>query len=128
MRWFKLSNDLCNDFKVSRLPDKLFRTWIFLLCLASKNEGILPSMADICFYLRLSTKEAQARLNDLTYRGLLDHDAIRRTYTPHNWEKWQYHTDTKDPTSAERQRRYRDKERDRKRNAYRNGQDDVTGP
>jgi hypothetical protein len=118
MKWFKLSNELPNDSKISRLPDKLFRTWVFLLCLASKNEGILPPIADICFYLRLSPKEAQSRIDDLTFRGLFDHDIMARTYRPHNWDKWQY-SGRIDPTGAERQRRYRNSQRD----VTSNGQD-----
>jgi hypothetical protein len=108
--WFKLSNSLTSDPKISRLSDKLFRTWICLLCLASQNDGILPSLSDICFHLRLSAKEADMRLKDLTYRGLFDYDTASRTYHPHNWEKWQYlNQDAKDPTGALRQRRFREK-------------------
>ncbi len=91
-RWFRIYDDAMHDPKVQRLPAKLFKLWFNLLCLASKNGGVLPCTEDTSYALRISRAEVEANLADLARRGLLD-PAIDGRFAPHNWEKRQYKSD-----------------------------------
>lgn len=109
-RWFRFYDDALDDEKVQLLPDSHFRAWVNLLCLASKNEGVLPPLEAIAFRLRKPVEEVSAILNEFYRRQLLDHVELPDapiSYSPHNWKKRQYKTDVTDPTAAERARRYR---------------------
>jgi hypothetical protein len=112
-RWFRFYDDAINDPKVQRLSAEMFRAWVNMLCLASKYGGAIPK-ADIAFALRASDKGAQAIVDCLIERNLLDDrgDIV----TPHNWDGRQYKSDVTDPTAADRQKRYR-KSRNADRNA-----------
>ena len=48
-RWFRFYDEALDDPKVQRLAPHLFKTWINLLCLASKEDGTMPSNDDIAF-------------------------------------------------------------------------------
>lgn len=120
-RWFRLDDDVVNDPKVQNLPDALFRAWINVLCIASKNEGVLPPLRDIAFTLRVKEAAAAGILSKLHMAGLLD--KTETSFKPHNWEGRQFKSDTRDETAAERMQRYRL----RKRNS-RNGDVTVTVP
>lgn len=101
-RWFRFYDEALDDPKVQRLAPHLFKTWINLLCLASKDGGALPSNDDIAFRLRISVQDAAQQVDDLTLAGLIDirPDGKRE---PHGWSERQYASDT----SAERTRKYR---------------------
>ena len=109
-RWFRMYECLLDDPKVQKLDPVLFKTWVNLLCLASRNDGVIPSIEDVAFSLRVEDDVARVRLNDLFDKGLLDTDDADN-YTPHNWNARQYKSD-KDVTAAERQRRKRDRDKD----------------
>jgi hypothetical protein len=104
-RWFRFYDDAVNDPKVQRLPGEKFKTWVNLLCLASKNDGVLPSLADIAFSLRLSDEKVSAMLKDFCLQGLLDPDA--GGYAPHNWGGRQFKSDV----SNERVKQHRQRKR-----------------
>ena len=57
MKWFRFYADALDDPKVQRLPPPIFKTWVNLLCLASKNEGNLPSAEECAFALRMSDED-----------------------------------------------------------------------
>ena len=101
-------DDLLDDPKVQRLPPLLFKAWVNLLCLASKNGGTLPSMDHAAFAMRMDEDALIGVLNDLVARGLID--ATDDAMTPHNWEKRQFKSD-KDDTAADRQKAKRDRDR-----------------
>lgn len=105
-RWFRFYDRALDDPKVQRLAPDVFKGWVNLLCLASRNNGILPSLGDIAFALRISDREADSLVSTLLSAGLLD-DAGEGT-KPHNWNDLQY-VERFDPTNAERQRRHREK-------------------
>jgi hypothetical protein len=105
-RWFRFYDDAVNDPKVQRLEPKLFKAWVNLLCLASKNEGWFPSIDDVAFSLRVSEEEAGQMVDGLISSGLVDE--IDGRCCPHNWHERQYKSDS----SAERMKRHRDKKRD----------------
>lgn len=102
--WLRLYTELLNDPKAQRLPGEQFKGWINLLCLAKENDGLIPSIEDIAFQLRITEAEAQSLVEVLARRGLLDQ--AEDGLTPHNWDTRQFISD-EDPTAAIRARRYR---------------------
>lgn len=89
--WFRLYEEVISDPKVQQLSDKLFKTWVNLLCLASKHKGILPSMEDMAFALRLSITRMQERIQALVSAELLE--PLGDSWRPHNWDGRQYKSD-----------------------------------
>ncbi len=124
-RWFRFYDDAMNDPKVQRLPGEKFKAWVNMLCLASKNNGSLPTLADIAFSLRMSEEKVSSLLDEFCASLLLDPIELvdaPMSYEPHNWNARQYKSDVTDPTAAKRQKAYRD------RNADRNATVTVTAP
>src|SRR5262245_7226587 len=99
--WLRLYTSILDDPKVQRLQPEYFRGWVNLLCLAKEGDGLLPSIEDIAFRLRIPTEEAQSLTEELVKRGLLDSDG--ENITPHNWHGRQFSSDV----STERVQRYR---------------------
>lgn len=106
-RWFRLYADVLDDPKVQKLPPELFKAWINLLCLASRNEGMLPPIDDIAFALRMSQDVTVTVTADLVKIGLLDD---RDGLSPHNWAERQFKSDTPEG-AAERKRKQRAREK-----------------
>lgn len=106
MKWFRFYTEVLHDPKVQRLPAALFKSWVNLLCIANKDRdrGMLPSVEDIAFALRVKPCEAEKILYQLKERGLLDR-AQDGTLSPHNWTERQRNSDD----GATRQQRYREK-------------------
>src|SRR5215468_7699189 len=90
--WLRLYTDLLNDPKVQRLAPEHFKGWVNLLCLAKENDGLLPSIEDIAFRLRIEDAQAGELIEALKARGLLD-DHGGGQMAPHNWAGRQYETD-----------------------------------
>jgi len=108
-RWFRMYDDVLDDPKVQRLPADLFKAWVNLLCLASRNDGTLPPIDDIAFALRMSQDVTRDIVRDLSQRGLIDDcDGL----SPHNWSARQFKSD-KDESAAERKRAQRKREKER---------------
>ena len=103
-RWFRVYDDLVHDRKVQDLPSPTFKAWINLLCLASKNDGILPQIADIAFALRLQPPKATHLMQTLTAAGLID-QMPNGDMKPHNWDGRQFKNDN----STDRVQKYREK-------------------
>src|ERR1035438_3653428 len=106
-RWFRFYDDTINHPKALKLSDRLYRVWVGLLCVASKNDGQLPSMEDCALLLRLQPERMAEALVCLVGAGLLDRDETG-SLAPHNWDKRQFKSDV----SAERTKRYRQRHRD----------------
>lgn len=102
-RWFRMYDELLDDPKVQRLSGDEFKAWVNLLCLASRNEGVLPSMDDIAFALRLDAKKARALIDRLVSATLLDVDGDH--FAPHGWNARQYKSDV----STDRVKRFRER-------------------
>ena len=107
MKWFRLYDDVLDDAKVQQLDPKLFKNWINILCIASKNEprGMLPSLEDLSFRLRLSMKNLTAVIAELEQTGLLD-SIGESGLSPHNWTERQRSSDN----VANRVRKHREKQ------------------
>ncbi len=105
-RWFRAYDDALDDEKLNFLSDKSFRGWFKILCVASKNDGILPPIDRLAFRLRLSVEKTSELLNELYAAQLIDEVELSdapMTYTPRNWKKRQYKSDV----STERVKRFR---------------------
>lgn len=100
-RWFRFYDAALDDPKVQRLPGDLFKTWVNLLCAASRNDGRLPELADLAFMLRLPEDVAAAHLESLMDAGLLDD--LDGEKSPHNWDARQFKSDV----STDRVKRFR---------------------
>jgi hypothetical protein len=100
-RWFRLYDDAINDPKILRLPEASRWQWVAMLCIASKNDGVLPQLSDVALQLRMPLKRAAAVLSRLRAAELLDE--TDGGLVPHNWDGRQYKSDT----STERVRKHR---------------------
>ena len=74
-----------------KLSDANFRAWVIILCLASKDGGVIPPIDDIALMLRLTEKEAAKRVEALIAAGLIDKEDDR--LVPHNWSTRQFQSD-----------------------------------
>lgn len=99
--------DVLDDPKVQRLPPDLFKAWVNLLCLASRNDGVLPSIEDISFALRMSQDVTRDMVVTLSRHGLLDGDD---ELSPHNWAERQFKSDSAEDAKI-RKRRQREREK-----------------
>ena len=120
MPWFRMWTSVLHDRKVQQLPDmvdgvNIIKGWINLLCLTREHNGILPCNEDIAYALRLSDDQVTVLLQVLTDRGLLEEDDGK--IAPHNWSGRQPVSDT-DPTTVERSRRYRERQKANKNNSH----------
>jgi hypothetical protein len=106
MRWFRFYNEALEDPKVQKLSGDQFKAWVNLLCLASKNDGLIRSASDAAFGLRITDSKAMEIISILAARGLLDR-VEGGSFTPHNWSERQYKSDT----SNERMKRLRERRR-----------------
>ena len=90
-RWFRLYDDVLDDPKVQRLPERLFKSWVNTLCLASRHDGVLPPVADIAFAFRVSAARAADDIRQLTDAGLIDE--VDGQLVPHAWSERQFKSD-----------------------------------
>src|SRR5579872_3860640 len=104
-RWFRLVDDIINDPKILLLPEALRWIWIAFLCIASKNNGRLPTLEIIALHLRVTPAKASEYLTRLVAAGLID--KIEGGFEPHNWRGRQFQSDV----SSERVKRYRERKR-----------------
>ena len=102
-RWFRFYDDALNDPKILKLSDNLYRIWVGLLCVASKNDGFLPSIEDLGLLLRIKPAKMREAMQSLTKSGLIDDDGV--VAQPHNWDGRQFKSDT----SNERVKRHRER-------------------
>lgn len=119
--WFRFYDDAVNDPKIIELPDDLHRAWINVLCVAAKNDGVLPEMKHVAVVLRVKPQKAAALVTRLVAAGLVDnHNGI---FAPHNWQGRQFKSDDSGP----RVRKHREKLRNAARNDGCNVTSSVTG-
>jgi hypothetical protein len=109
--WFRFYHAVLDDPKVQRLPDRLFKAWVNLLCLASRHGGRLPPIGDVAFALRVAEGEAAEIVTALAGAALIDREG--ETFRIHNWDGRQFQSDG---GGAERSRRFRARRRDVSRN------------
>lgn len=114
-RWFRVYTEIIDDPKTAQLSDRHGWGWVRVLSIAKRSDdGVLPAIADIAFYLRCSRTDAENLISDLIELGLLDvisSGPSGSIIKPHNWDKRQFRWDGKDVTQADRKRRSRLKKR-----------------
>jgi len=89
--WFRFYDDVVNDPKLIKLPDDLYRAWVNLLCIAAKNDGVLPDIEDVAVVLRVKTPRAAELITKLVKAKLLDDNG--GVFSPHNWQGRQFKSD-----------------------------------
>jgi hypothetical protein len=102
-RWFRFYDDAINDPKILKLPEAMRWQWAAVLCVASKNDGALPPIADLALMLRMTKQKAAVVITTLVSAGLLDKNETG--FAPHNWSGRQYKSDV----SNERVKRFRER-------------------
>lgn len=114
-RWWRAYDEAVDDPKLQQLPAELFRAWFNICCITSQNGGTLPDISAIAFKLRCKPAKAEQIINSLIAARLIDVTADGNA--PHNWKARQFKSDNADSTNAERQARYREKQRNDRSNA-----------
>lgn len=99
--WFRFYHEVLDDPKVQTLTLYQFKFWVNCLCLASRNNGFLPSLVDVSFAFRETFEGVSQTSTELVKLGLLDE--TKRGLTPHGWRKRQFKSDG----STERVKRFR---------------------
>jgi DNA-binding transcriptional ArsR family regulator len=118
--WFRLYHDLIDSAKIQTLPDRTFKFWINVLAATDrKRAGVIPSVSELDYRLRLPQGTAEALLIELIDAKLVD-QAVEdgtRVLRPHDWDEWQPNSGL----STQRVRKFRAKETDETaRNGFRN--------
>lgn len=102
--WFRFYSEAADSIKIHELPDRLVKPWLIMLCVANVNtpRGSLPSIDRIAFKLRVKEDKAQALLDELVKRRLIDFDG--GAYVMHEWEDWQKDRDVSPSKRADKSR------------------------
>ena len=91
-RWFRFYAEAMRNPKVARLSDKQFRLWVQLLSVASEHDGQIPPIDDLKHILNRRLDHLLTGVKELLKAGLIDQ--LGDGYEPHNWNKFQYKSDT----------------------------------
>jgi DnaD/phage-associated family protein len=105
--WIKLYHEILDDGKMGRLPDRLWRRAIELFLIAGEEHegGRLPSLEDMTWRLRLSEDELLEDLQALAKVKIVT-QLENGTWLVTNFAERQ-----RARTNAERQKRYRERQR-----------------
>jgi hypothetical protein len=113
LHWFKLFSEFAADPKVQSMPEVMQRRLVMLWCLCCQEDPARLSEDEIALWMRIKRQELDATKVYFVTKGFIEsnwsvpHFATRQAPT--------------DPTAAERQRRYRDRNALRERDLTRNG-------
>lgn len=91
-RWFRFYADAIRNPKVAKLSDSDYRLWTELLAVAAENDGAIPNLEDLKGVLKRRLDHLSRGLDRLIRAGLID--PLAGCYEPHNWNKFQYKSDT----------------------------------
>lgn len=94
-RWFRFYADAIRNPKVAKLSDGDYRLWTELLAVAAENDGAIPCLNDLKSVLKRRLDHLSRGLDRLIRAGLID--PLVGSYEPHNWNKFQYKSDTSTP-------------------------------
>lgn len=93
--WFRFYDEVVDDPKVQKLPDRLFKSWVNFMCIANKNtsnRGALPPIDDVAYRLHCTTSKAESVLAELVKAGLFEwRDGVAYC---HNWNNRQFQSDS----------------------------------
>lgn len=101
--WIKLYIEILNDPKMARLSDRLFRRTIelFLLAGAQGLDGLLPSLEDMAWQLRIFPQKLTAEMQALKEVDILD-------YSDGSWNVVNFKSRQSPVDTNERVKRHRD--------------------
>lgn len=109
MQFVPLWTSILRSRKVAGLSGDDYKFWTMCMLLAQEHDyrtGSLPSVADISYALHMSQKDCLSTLSTLVRGHFLD--VQNGIYFVHDWDEWKL---GKDPTGAEKKRRYREKKK-----------------
>jgi len=108
--WLKLWIDLLDDAKTARMPDWLFRRWIYLLLAAKEydQDGLLPPVQDLAWRLRLSEEQVDQALRALATIGVVCE------VSPGSWMIVNFKKRQAPSESIDRMRAYRERKKQKK--------------
>ena len=70
-RWLRINEDCIDNPKILKLPEALRWQWVALLCVASKNDGVLPPLDDVALCLRVPEAKAAEFITKLVKAKLI---------------------------------------------------------
>jgi len=75
--WIKLYHEILDDPKMGQLTDRLYKRTIQLFLLAGDydKEGMLPTLADMAWRLRVNQDELETELVELSRKGIITIDS-----------------------------------------------------
>lgn len=88
MEWFRFYTRTLDSAKVQGLPDRLFKLWVNLCCLARERDGPLPKIHDMAFRLRTREDHLVRMLAELENRNLVE-KRVNGDLWMHDWEQHQ---------------------------------------
>ena len=103
--WWRAYDGCVDDPKLRMLSDETFRAWFHLCCIASANDGLLPSIDVVAFKLRCDVEQAKKYIRELSAKNLIDLEETEQKM--HDWGEWQYKSDVSTP----RVKRFRERQR-----------------
>jgi len=105
--WIKLYTEILHDPKMGQMSEHLWKRTMetFLLAGEENKDGMLPSLADMAWTLRVDAEQLETDLIELQHLGILVFD--------NGWivRKFAERQAPADPTAADRMRRYRERKR-----------------
>lgn len=102
--WFRFYRNAKAKAKIRRLPPKLFKQWVLLLC-CTDDDGRLEDLDDAAEAMRMTVSRLKLVLTQLAAHRLFD--KTRQGWVAHNWPKHQYKSDH----SGNRVRAFRKRQR-----------------
>lgn len=118
--WFRLYSDFIYDEKIEFISFEDQRHFVFILCM--KNLGLLDKeYASVEMFERVVARRLGlfGEAFDSAKKRLVDSCLIDSDWQPVNWNKRQFISDS-DPSNAERQRKYRERQKKEESNVTRN--------
>lgn len=106
-QWFRLYAEFAFDPKIQVLTEALQRRYVMMLCLQCNGMFEGRPHDEVALSMRISLEEWEHTRSEFLKRGLLTEEGVIN-----GWEKRQFISDLKDPTASQRQRSYRDRQRD----------------
>lgn len=104
--YVKLYISSLDDIKIRQMDAETRCFWMDALMLAKGSHGVLPSLREIAFRLRMPEAEARSHIMALVSLELVDEDHLDGgvVWTIHAWDKWQ-----RDNRSTPRVKRFRER-------------------
>lgn len=118
--WFRMYAEFAHDPKVQMMSEAMQRRYVMLMCMRCSDVTVTLRDDEIAFQLRISETELEETKRLFVTKGFIDSE-----WNLLNWEKRQFVSD-RDPSGAERQKRYREKQKELKSVTLRNAP--VTPP